>query len=911
MSDPQTSGSQTIASSKRKESVKSSQISLKKDPSLSGTADHLDANQAADGKPKTPSSGLAKAESVSLGQKSEASTVHHGLEEAASTDVQTTAGQPRLVAGGEIQVDGIMPLFLTGTTQEMFKIKGGEDLTLENPMRMIPKADLLADIHARAAISDFSPAKQIINEYPQEELLVHWDPEFKYGQNFFLFIKPEAVEILLKPIVVEAAPEELQASVTSAKKEKERHKWECLGSDKEIDAERMENTRPLINIRMSRKRRDFLLSCKFGDRDASDGFLECKPFRDPTYDITRMELPKCIQAVAQLIDATIQTTWSRATNASVQYEPAMMNSEEQELLFGSESFYQFIHESSPMFEHAIQQNEIMDIFIDEYKELGEEDATIEQGAHAQLQEYQSFTDLKHSKDRSISCVDWHPIQTGVVAISCAHRLTFDDRVESGLMFRAHKSLLLIWSFHDPIHPQLILEAPDDIMCFKFNPRDTNIIAGGCINGQIILWDIAEYEDKLKTNRKAKSANEDTSGNKVISNRHVEMAPIKYFAVSSIELSHKGPISDLHWLPKNMELNHSGEFAESAENGHKQLITASVDGHVAFWDTRAKKELKALDLVWKPFLRVPLSAMDNTYDYGLTKISIRTQITTEKSGSGGRTAKKATPGNGFSSKFYCATEEGDLIYADWVAEKTTEEKASRVEHAFNCHFGPMSDVQRSPFFPDVVLSVGGWSFHIWKEKIVIGPLLSSPPSQAYMICGRWSPTRPGVFYISKSDGTIEIWDLLDQSHLPITVQNVSSIAISYMTIHQYPNKSQMNSQFIAVGDDEGTLHILEVPRNLSKPVKNERSIIQTFFDREVRRLSYVKGRKEIRISEKPKWEQAAIEASLAQKRSEEKKVEEKNPEEEEEKAEKEYRAMERSFLEAEGLLPPEEPEAPPA
>ena len=32
--------------------------------------------------------------------------------------------------------------------------------------------------------------------------------------------------------------------------------------------------------------------------------------------------------------------------------------------------------------------------------------------------------------------------------------------------------------------QALLEAPDDIYSFKFNPSDPNIIAGGCINGQV-------------------------------------------------------------------------------------------------------------------------------------------------------------------------------------------------------------------------------------------------------------------------------------------------------------------------------------------------------------------------------------------------------------------------------------------
>lgn len=33
--------------------------------------------------------------------------------------------------------------------------------------------------------------------------------------------------------------------------------------------------------------------------------------------------------------------------------------------------------------------------------------------------------------------------------------------------------------------QALLEAPDDIFSFKYNPSDPNIIAGGCINGQVM------------------------------------------------------------------------------------------------------------------------------------------------------------------------------------------------------------------------------------------------------------------------------------------------------------------------------------------------------------------------------------------------------------------------------------------
>lgn len=76
------------------------------------------------------------------------------------------------------------------------------------------------------------------------------------------------------------------------------------------------------------------------------------------------------------------------------------------------------------------------------------------------------------------------------------------------------------------------------------------------------------------------------------------------------------------------------------------------------------------------------------------------------------------------------------------------------------------------------------------------------SSAYTTCCQWSPTRPGVFCIGRSDGVVEVWDLLDKSHIPSTTQNVTATAISYIKFQQ--NLSRSGTQFIAVGDDDGIL-----------------------------------------------------------------------------------------------------------
>lgn len=163
------------------------------------------------------------------------------------------------------------------------------------------------------------------------------------------------------------------------------------------------------------------------------------------------------------------------------------------------------------------------------------------------------------------------------------------------------------------------------------------------------------------------------------------------------------------------------------------------------------------------------------------------ITSSAEGATNPDAHKKAAVKSWTSKFYCATEEGDLVYADWIAEKVTEEKASRIEFALSGHFGPICDLERSPFFPEIFLSAGGWSFHIWKEKISSGPLLSSAQLTSSVTCAKWSPSRPGVFYIGRADGILEVWDLTDRSHCATSTQSVATSAISSINIRQYPGK----------------------------------------------------------------------------------------------------------------------------
>ncbi len=56
--------------------------------------------------------------------------------------------------------DGIVPLFFSGASQQVFGCVADTDLTSEHPYVLIPKEKVVEDFKNRAAVSDFHPVKK-------------------------------------------------------------------------------------------------------------------------------------------------------------------------------------------------------------------------------------------------------------------------------------------------------------------------------------------------------------------------------------------------------------------------------------------------------------------------------------------------------------------------------------------------------------------------------------------------------------------------------------------------------------------------------------------------------------------------------------------------------------------------------
>jgi len=146
-----------------------------------------------------------------------------------------------------------------------------------------------------------------------------------------------------------------------------------------------------------------------------------------------------------------------------------------------------------------------------------------------------------------------------------------------------------------------------------------------------------------------------------------------------------------------------------------------------------------------------------------------------------------------------------------------------------------------------MTVGDWTVVLWRDGVNV-PILVSPHCGAAVTSGKWSPTRPGVFYVGRADGHIDVWDLVDKVHGPALSQQVSPCALTSM---QFPSVGPDNRHYqlqLAVGDERGTLHLLEVTKNLARPAINEKAFVEQIIRREQARVDYARMSADMRREE---------------------------------------------------------------
>ena len=586
-------------------------------------------------------------------------------------------------------------------------------------------------------------------------------------------------------------------------------------------------TRPLLTLRVSKKRRYFSqLMPKFANTESPQP-LEIVHGRDPNYKKENFKqiLEIGLQAGCgiKLIPTTrgqgFQNSYFNTSTKATNFDKEFYYEKRKKLLPEIKDvtevpvFESMVRNIEGRVEDAIQSNETIDVFHDEF-EILEGEKTDGGNLANMVNETRTFTNLDFTKNKTVSDIQWEPGKDNVIAASCVENIKFDERVaKSGNHIPGS---IIVWTFAEFNSVLIVLKAPLEVTCFKFNPYRPNIVVGGTISGQVCMWDLKLANDKHRLEMMPKQE---------------EAKELLILTSSGIFDSHKGPVKSLCWLPTHVKIERKNHCVVTNDPMEvSQFATLSEDGLILFWETSFppdKTPYKNQDYIWQPLLKVQLTRLDTKADIGGTQLYI---APSQK-----------------DSTFWATSDSGDLLFGDWVARSHDDSRPDFVKKAYPSEFAfrPSVSMQVSPFYPDVILTVHDFHFNVWKDSCE-SPVFQSYFSPVYLTCGAFSPIRPAIIFIGKADGRLDIWDFGDQSHKESLSHNVSS---QKLTIITYLNLKK-SPLIMAIGDSNGSVHIVEVARHGLKDSDRdkEKKSIYEFWCKEEERVRYYENRVLVRAEE---------------------------------------------------------------
>uniref|UniRef100_A0A8C5ID73 DNAI2 protein n=1 Tax=Junco hyemalis TaxID=40217 RepID=A0A8C5ID73_JUNHY len=253
-------------------------------------------------------------------------------------------------------------------------------------------------------------------------------------------------------------------------------------------------------------------------------------------------------------------------------------------------------------------------------------------------------------------------------------------------------------------------------------------------------------------------------------------------MTPVEFSHRDPVYGAYWLPSRTGT---------------ECFSGSTDGQVLWWDIRKMSQPSER-------LVLDISRQDQLKDaLGASSLDFAPVLPT---------------------KFLVGTEQGIIISCNRDA-KTPPEKIANI---FRSHIGAVYRVTRNPFFPKVFLSVGDWTARIWTEELMdSSSIMETRYHSSYLMNTCWSPVKPAVFFTVRSDGVLDIWDILFHQKEPSLSVKVSNDPLLSLC-------SQDNGRIVSCATKMGNVSLLELSPGLCTIRKNEKTLTSTMFEREARR-----------------------------------------------------------------------------
>ena len=195
--------------------------------------------------------------------------------------------------------------------------------------------------------------------------------------------------------------------------------WMPLGSEFEVDEVQVKPTRRNIKLFCSRKRKFFNSKINFGESEVDCQSI--KQISDAPERTNRLQHDTGCQAITTCESSYAQTNRPEAyRNQWIQTKPREASKEQLDKVIESDEIKKELKVVEPLVNLCLQQNHLYNAFDDCWSALGSKDDGFGSKSDGHLREYQSFTDLQFSKDKRLTCIDWHPQIKGYAVLLLRH-----------------------------------------------------------------------------------------------------------------------------------------------------------------------------------------------------------------------------------------------------------------------------------------------------------------------------------------------------------------------------------------------------------------------------------------------------------------------------------------------------------
>lgn len=600
-----------------------------------------------------------------------------------------------------------------------------------------------------------------------------------------------------------------------------------------------------IKIVIVKKRREFALPTNFYDKEPGvEGNIEVKPapkahecpigprsileigFQTEFSTSEHYRNNKDFQVVKTKVKNNFSQVFEQNTDIKPIYEDRAqeLRSDKKDshgipYLKKIETFIELVR---PKIEEALQSNETIDIFQNDFHLDKNEDLSQEKTDKPPESEIRVFRDnflagQKSKKEKNINQVKQVHSSVEFIAHTYMRNLSFEDRIKvSGIYYTEH---ILFWNIKNlEINaPIFSIDVPMEVTCFEFHPINPNIIVIALLTGQLLilefqklLWILENVHDTEYSEQIAK-----TNKNEFYT-----------FLQTSIAESHKTHITSMKWFPPGY-IYHKYNLLQTEKTDVNLLGTVAEDGQVFIWDilNLDRTVINNTNDHIRPVLKVEVNKLDSLFKINGTSLEIRLI---------------------HDSMIYVGTDEGQVYAIDWKEKNSSENLTNNIKKCYNtCYYRPIISLEFSSFFPNIFLIVMDFNFSIWNTSYK-KPILESPNLKSfYYVSGKFSKSRPGVFFLARCNGQIDIWDLLDESHKPSVKETFLKECITFLDIIYYrpivDDKPQDTQEFLCVGDQAGTLTLMMVPKLFNEKIPDEEIIVKKFFENELERQQYMEQR----------------------------------------------------------------------